>query len=51
MNAEQRLKYLRVFLIIFGLIFLVGVYPMMNGKKNQRTKKRRSQFIAYTITR
>ncbi len=30
MDAEQRLKYLRVFLIVFGLIFILGVYPMMN---------------------
>jgi hypothetical protein len=30
MNDEQRIKYLRIFLIIFGLIFIFGVYPMMN---------------------
>ena len=30
MNDEQRVKYLRIFLIIFGLIFIFGVYPMMN---------------------
>lgn len=30
MTEEQRLKYLRIFLIIFGLFFVFGVYPMMN---------------------
>ena len=30
MSTEQRLKYLRLFLILFGLIFIFGVYPMMN---------------------
>jgi hypothetical protein len=30
MNYEERLKYLRVALIIFGLFFVFGVYPMMN---------------------
>ena len=29
MNMTTRLKILRVALIVFGLIFLVGVYPMM----------------------
>ena len=29
MSALQREKYLRVFLILFGLIFLAGVYPLM----------------------
>jgi len=28
MNAADRLKFLRVALIVFGLIFLVGVYPL-----------------------
>ena len=30
MSTEQRLKYLRIFLVLFGLIFILGVYPMMN---------------------
>lgn len=29
MNLETRLRFLRVALIVFGLIFLVGVYPLM----------------------
>lgn len=29
MNMTLRLKILRVALVVFGLIFLVGVYPMM----------------------
>jgi hypothetical protein len=28
MNAEDRIKFLRVALIVVGLIFLVGVYPL-----------------------
>ena len=28
MNTESRVKYLRVALIVFGLVFLVGVYPL-----------------------
>ena len=28
MNTADRLKFLRVALIVFGLIFLVGVYPL-----------------------
>ena len=28
MNTEDRVKYLRVALIVFGLVFLVGVYPL-----------------------
>lgn len=28
MNASDRMKFLRVALIVFGLIFLVGVYPL-----------------------
>jgi sterol desaturase/sphingolipid hydroxylase (fatty acid hydroxylase superfamily) len=30
MKIEQRLKYLRIFLIIFGIIFVFGLYPLMN---------------------
>ncbi len=30
MKNEKQLNYLRVALIIFGLIFVFGVYPMMN---------------------
>ena len=30
MTDAQRMKYLRFFLVIFGLIFIFGVYPMMN---------------------
>jgi hypothetical protein len=29
MQAEQKLKYLKVALYVFGLFFIVGVYPMM----------------------
>jgi hypothetical protein len=29
MTQDQRLKYLRVALWVFGLIFIFGVYPMM----------------------
>lgn len=29
MNLETRIRFLRVALVIFGLIFLVGVYPLM----------------------
>ena len=29
MNLETRIRFLRVALIVFGLIFLVGVYPLM----------------------
>jgi hypothetical protein len=29
MNPETRLRFLRVALVVFGLIFLVGVYPLM----------------------
>ena len=29
MNPETRIRFLRVALIVFGLIFLVGVYPLM----------------------
>ena len=29
MNTETRIKLLRVALVVFGLIFLVGVYPLM----------------------
>ncbi len=29
MNLEMRLRFLRVALVLFGLIFLVGVYPLM----------------------
>lgn len=28
MNTADRVKYLRVALVVFGLIFLVGVYPL-----------------------
>ena len=28
MNIAERVKFLRVALIVFGLIFLVGVYPL-----------------------
>jgi hypothetical protein len=28
MNAPDRVKFLRIALVIFGLIFLVGVYPL-----------------------
>jgi len=28
MNAENRVKFLRIALIVFGLIFLIGVYPL-----------------------
>jgi hypothetical protein len=28
-NLETRIRFLRVALIVFGLIFLVGVYPLM----------------------
>jgi len=30
MNIEQRLKYLRVVLIVLGIFLIIGVYPMMN---------------------
>jgi len=30
MDDDQRLKYLRVALIILGAFFIIGVYPMMN---------------------
>ena len=30
MDYEQKLKYLRIMLIIFGIFLIVGVYPMMN---------------------
>ena len=29
MNLETRIRFLRVALFVFGLIFLVGVYPLM----------------------
>jgi hypothetical protein len=29
MNLETRLRFLRVALVLFGLIFLIGVYPLM----------------------
>ena len=29
MNLETRLRFLRVALVVFGLIFLIGVYPLM----------------------
>ena len=29
MQAEQKLKYLRIALYVFGLFFIVGIYPMM----------------------
>ena len=29
MNLETRLRFLRVALVVFGLVFLVGVYPLM----------------------
>ena len=29
MTQEQRMKYLKVALWVFGLIFIFGVYPMM----------------------
>ena len=29
MSLETRLRFLRVALVLFGLIFLVGVYPLM----------------------
>jgi hypothetical protein len=29
MNLETRLRFLRIALVLFGLIFLVGVYPLM----------------------
>ena len=29
MNLETRLRFLRMALVLFGLIFLVGVYPLM----------------------
>lgn len=29
MNPATRLRFLRIALIVFGLIFLVGVYPLM----------------------
>jgi hypothetical protein len=28
MNSARRMKFLRVALIVFGLIFLVGIYPL-----------------------
>jgi hypothetical protein len=28
MTAEDRVKFLRIALIVFGLIFLIGVYPL-----------------------
>jgi len=31
MDPAARLRYLRVALVLFGLIFLVGVYPLMNA--------------------
>jgi uncharacterized protein DUF6632 len=30
-NVETRLRYLRLALILVGLIFIVGVYPLMMG--------------------
>ena len=30
MDNEQRIKYLRVVLIVLGIFFILGVYPMMN---------------------
>jgi len=30
MKDEQRMKYLRIFLIIFGIIMVFGLYPLMN---------------------
>lgn len=30
MNLTVRLRLLRIALVVFGLIFLVGVYPLMN---------------------
>ena len=30
MDYEQKLKYLRIMLIILGIFLIVGVYPMMN---------------------
>ena len=29
MNLETRIRFLRVALVVFGLIFLLGVYPLM----------------------
>jgi hypothetical protein len=28
MNDNQRLKYQRIFLIIFGILFIFGLYPL-----------------------
>jgi hypothetical protein len=30
MNEDQRLKYLRIFLVVFGILFVFGLYPLMN---------------------
>lgn len=30
MNAESKAKLLKIFLIVTGLFFIVGIYPMMN---------------------
>jgi hypothetical protein len=30
MDNDQRIKYLRVVLIVLGIFFVIGVYPMMN---------------------
>ena len=30
MDYEQKLKYLRIVLIILGIFLIIGVYPMMN---------------------
>ena len=29
MTSEQKLKFLRVALFVFGLFFIIGIYPMM----------------------
>jgi len=30
MDNDQRIKYLRVVLIVLGIFFILGIYPMMN---------------------
>ncbi|MGI9227550.1 MAG: DUF6632 domain-containing protein [Gammaproteobacteria bacterium] len=29
MNNEQKLKYLKIALVVFGVFFIIGIYPMM----------------------
>ena len=29
MNNEQKLKFLKIALVVFGVFFIIGIYPMM----------------------